>query len=171
MISAGGLSMILSGIYLSMRRNRDIPKRHAADRLVEAFQEEIQDLNLGKEDAHEILKRAFPKHQKAYLQFRLYLNPNDLRKFDEAWREYSGRCQEKTQTILTEIFPEDSKSVAHLRRQLALEAILEFLSLARKYFHPLQRWKFCIHECPFTQRDPSKNLPAGFPRFQGGRRS
>jgi hypothetical protein len=135
MISMGGLSMIFSGIYLSVRRNRDIPKRHAADRLVEAFKDEIQDLTLGKGDGCEILKQAFPKHEKAYLQFRLYLNPNDLRKFDEAWREYSGRCQEKTQTILTDIFPEESKSVAHVRRQLALEEILEFLSLARKYSH------------------------------------
>jgi hypothetical protein len=135
MISMGGLSTIFSGIYLSVRRNRDIPKRHAADRLVEAFKDEIQDLTLGKGDGFEILKQAFPKHEKAYLQFRLYLNPNDLRKFDEAWREYSGRCQEKTQTILTDIFPEESKSVAHVRRQLALEEILEFLSLARKYSH------------------------------------
>ena len=135
MISMAGLSMIFLGIYLSIRKNRDIPKHHAADQLVEAFKEEIQDLNLGKGDASEILKQAFPKHEKAYLQFRPYLNRKDLRKFDEAWREYSCRCQEKAQTILAEIFPENSRSVAHERQQLALEEILEFLALARKYSH------------------------------------
>jgi hypothetical protein len=136
MVSMTGLSEIFLGIYPSIRRNRDTPKSHAADRLAEAFKEEIQDLSLGKGDAYEILKEAFPKHEKAYLQFRPYLNRRDLRKFDKAWKKYSCRRQEKAQTILAEIFPEGSKSVTYERQQIALEEILEFLSLARKYSHP-----------------------------------
>jgi hypothetical protein len=160
MISTGGLSMIFSGIYLSVRRHRDIPKRHAADRLMEAFKDEIQDLNQGKGDACAILKQAFPKHEQAYLQFRRYLSPSDRRNFDEAWREYSGRCQEKTQTILTEIFPEDSKSVAHVRRQLALEEILEFLSWVRKYSHLPPALRILNAGPPLQTKSPARE-PAG----------
>jgi hypothetical protein len=73
-ISLVGLTMIFFWIYLSIRRNRNLPKRHAAERLFEAFKEEIQDLSLGTRGAYEILKQAFPKHEKACIQFRPVLS-------------------------------------------------------------------------------------------------
>ncbi len=65
--------MILFWVCLSIRRNGNTPRRHAAERLFEAFKEEIQDLSLGTKDAYQILKQAFPKHERAYTQFRPYV--------------------------------------------------------------------------------------------------
>jgi len=135
MISLAALTMIFFWIYLSIRRNRNLPKRRAAERLFEAFQDDIQRLNCGNGDVFEILDRAWPRQEKAYLEFRSYLIGKALREFDAAWIKYSCWIKEKPQTILSQIFPEGCLTVAHERRQLGLEKILEFLSLARKFSH------------------------------------
>lgn len=133
MISLVGLAMIFLWVCLSMRKNRNLPRRHAAQRLLEVFQDEIRGLNYGQEDVSELLARARPRHEKAYLEFRSYLKGKELREFDRAWLEYSSWIKEKPKTILAEIFPEGSATVVYERRQLCLDGISEFLSVPRKY--------------------------------------
>jgi len=133
MISLAGLAMIFFWVYLSIRKNRNLPRRHAAQRLLEVFQDEIRGLNYGQEDVSELLARAWPRQEKAYLEFRPYLKRKELREFDKAWLEYSSWIKEKPKTILAEIFPEGSATVVYERRQLCLDQISGFLSLARKY--------------------------------------
>lgn len=135
LISLAGLSMIFFWIYLSIRRTRNLPRRHSAERLFEAFKDEIQDLNYGKGDAYEILKEAFPRHENAYLHFRPHLNGKVLRQFDEAWREYSCGGEECSPSFLEQYSSAGNDTVARERRQLALNKILTLLSLARKYSH------------------------------------
>jgi len=135
MISLVGLSMIFFWIYLSIRKNRNLPKRHAAERLFEAFKDEIQGLSDGRGDAYEILEKALPRHENAYLHFRPNLNGKVLRQFDEAWREYSCRGTHNLPFFLEQYSAAGNDTVARERRQLALKKILTLLALARKYSH------------------------------------
>ena len=135
MISLIGLSMIFFWIYLSMRRNWNLPRRHAAERLFEAFKDEIQVLSDGRGDAYEILKKSLPRHENAYLLFRPHLNGKVLRRFDEAWREYSCRGEDHSPSFLEQYSAAGNDTVARERRQLALKKILTLLALARKYSH------------------------------------
>jgi hypothetical protein len=134
-ISLAGLTMILFWTYLSIRRNRDLPKRRAAERLFEAFKDEIQDLSNGKGNTSHLLKEAFPRHESAYLHFRPYLSGKALRKYDEAWKEYCRGLDEISCP------PEEPYSVggtqtpAQERQQLALKRVLRFLSSVRMYSH------------------------------------
>jgi len=134
-ISLAGLSMIFFWIYLSIRRNRNIPKRHAAERLFEAFKDEIQGLSDGRGDAYEILKKALPRHENAYLHFRPHLNGKVLRQFDEAWQEYSCRGEDRSPSFLEQYSAAGNDTAAREPRQLALKKILTLLALARKYSH------------------------------------
>jgi hypothetical protein len=133
--SLAGLTMIFFWVYVSIRRNWNLPRRHAAERLFEAFKEEVQDLSLGTKDAHEILKQAFPKHEKAYTQFRSYLNGKVLQKFDEAWREYSCGREEDSTPSLEQYITGGNQTLAQERRRLALRRIFRFLSSVRMYSH------------------------------------
>jgi uncharacterized protein YozE (UPF0346 family) len=133
--SLAGLSLIAFRVYLSMRRNGNQPKLRAAERLFEAFKEEIQDISFGTRDAYEILRQAFPKHEKAYTQFRSYLNGKILRKFDEAWREYSCGRGENSPPSPEPYFAGENQTLAQEKRQLALRKILRFLSSVRMYSH------------------------------------
>jgi len=132
-ISLAGRTMILFWVCLSIRRNGNRPRRHAAERLFEAFKEEIQDLSLGTKDAYQILTQAFPKHEKAYTQFRPYVKGRVLRKFDEAWRDYSRGPDNNSPPSLEQYFFEQSPNLAWERRQLALTKILRILSSVRMY--------------------------------------
>jgi hypothetical protein len=132
-ISLAGLTMIFFWVCLSIRRNGNKPRRHAAERLFEAFKEEIQDLSLGTKDAHQILTQSFPKHEKAYTQFRPFVKGRVLRKFDEAWREYSCGREEISIPFLEQYFAGGNQSLAQERRHLALSRILRFLSSVRMY--------------------------------------
>jgi hypothetical protein len=134
-ISLAGLSMIFFWVYLSIRRNRNMPRRHGAERLFEAFKEEIQGLQDGQADAHEILQKALPRHENAYLHFRPHLNGRILRQFDEAWREYSCGREENSPPSLEQYFGGGNQTLAQERRQLALRRILRFLSSVRMYSH------------------------------------
>jgi hypothetical protein len=135
MISLAGLTMIFFWIYLSIRRNRNLPKRHAAERLFEAFKDEIQGLSSGKRDAYEILKQAFPRHESAYLHFRPHLNGKVLQKFDEAWREYTCGVEDQSPSFPKENSAPGKEALLEESRKLALRKILALLSLARKYSH------------------------------------
>ena len=116
-ISLAGLTMIFFWVYLSIRKNRNIPRRHAAERLFEAFKEEIQDLSLGTRDASEILNQGFPKHEKAYTQFKPFAKGKVLQKFDEAWREYSGSRKENSTPSLEKYFAGGNQTLARCRHK------------------------------------------------------
>jgi hypothetical protein len=134
-ISLTGLMMIFFWVYLSIRRNRNLPKCHAAERLFEAFKEEIQDLSNGKGNTSGMLKEAFPRHESAYLHFRPYLNGKVLRKYDEAWKEY---CRGLNETFSPSAEPYSiggTQTLDRERQQLALRQILRFLSSVRRYSH------------------------------------
>jgi hypothetical protein len=135
MISLAGLTMIVFWVYLSIRRNRDLPKRHAAERLFEAFKDEIQGLSSGRRDAHETLKQALPRHESAYFHFRPHLNGKLLRKFDEAWRDYSCGVGDRSPSFAKENSAPGNEAAVEENQQLALKKILALLSLARKYSH------------------------------------
>ena len=135
MISLVVLSMIFFWIYLSIRRNRGLPRRHAAERLFAAFKDEIQDLANGKRDAYEILKQALPRHESAYLHFRPHLNGKVLREFDHAWRDYSCGVQDQSSSFPKENSAPGNEAGVEESRKLALRKILALLSLARKYSH------------------------------------
>ena len=135
MISLVGLSMIFFWIYLSMRRNRNLPKRHAAERLFEAFKDEIQGLSNGNGNTCDMLKEAFPRHENAYLHFRPHLNGKALRKYDEAWKEY---CRGRDETSSPSVEPcsvGGNQTLAQERQQLALRQLLRLLSSVRMYSH------------------------------------
>jgi hypothetical protein len=132
-IALAGLTMIFFWVCLSIRRNGNKPRRHAAERLFEAFKEEIQDLSLGTKDAYQILTQAFPKHEKAYTQFRPFVKGRILRKFDEAWRDYSRGPGKNSPPSLERYFAGQNPNMARERRQLALRKILRFLSSVRMY--------------------------------------
>jgi hypothetical protein len=134
-ISLAGLTMIFFWVYLSIRRNRDLPKRHAAERLFEAFKEEIQDLSNGKGNTSHLLKAAFPRHESAYLYFRPYLSGKTLRKYDEAWKEFC-RCRDEISSPTGEPYSGGgTRTRAREKQKLALKQVLRFLSSARMYSH------------------------------------
>jgi hypothetical protein len=132
-IALAGLTMIFFWVCLSIRRNGNKPRRHAAERLFEAFKEEIQDLSLGTKDAYQILTRSFPKHEKAYTQFRPFVKGRVLRNFDEAWRDYSRGPGKNSPPSLEQYFAGQNPNMARERRQLALRKLLRFLSSVRMY--------------------------------------
>jgi hypothetical protein len=134
-ISLAGLTMILFWIYLSIRRNRDLPKRRAAERLFEAFKDEIQDLSNGKGNTSHLLKEAFPRHESAYLHFRPYLSGKALRKYDEGWKEYCRGLDKISSPSGESYSVGEDPTLAQQRQRLALRQLLGFLSSARKYSH------------------------------------
>ena len=134
-ISLAGLTMIFFWIYLSIRRNRDLPKRHAAERLFEAFKDEIQGLSNGKGNTSHLLEEAFPRHESAYLHFRAHLSGKALQKYDEAWKDYC-RGRDETSSPSAELYSVGgTQTLAREKQQLALRQILRFLSSVRNYSH------------------------------------
>jgi len=135
MISLVGLSMISFWVYLSIKRARNMPRRHAADRLFEAFMDELHGLHDTKEDPYKILKTALRRHESAYLHFRTHLNGKILRQFDEAWREYSRSLEIPASFSPETCCSRGNGTSPEEGRQLARRKILAFLSLAKKYSH------------------------------------
>jgi hypothetical protein len=135
MISLAGLTMIFFWIYLSIRRNRDLPRRGAAEQLFEAFKDEIQGLSYDRVNTSRMLKEAFPRHESAYLQFRPHLKGKALRKYDEAWKEYSRVLDETFSPSAEPYSVGGTQTLARERQQLALTQILRFLSSVRMYSH------------------------------------
>jgi len=132
-ISLAGLSMILVWVCLSIRRTRNLPRHHAAERLFEDFKDEIQGLSLGAVDPYEILGQAFSKHEKAYIHFRPHLKGKVLREFDEAWKEYCRWREENSSPSLELHSAGVNEPLAQERQQLALRKVLRFLSSVRMY--------------------------------------
>jgi hypothetical protein len=128
-VSSAGLWLILSYIYLLIRRNR---RRPPAERFCEAFLDEIQDLSQGKGDAFEFLRRAFPKHETAYLKFRKCLKGKTRRHFDDAWKEYYFNGKENPHLSPEQYFAAGNIPLAKEKRELALRRIRNLLSFAKR---------------------------------------
>jgi hypothetical protein len=127
-----GLLSIFFWISFSIRKNRRKPLVHAGEKFSEFFREEIQDLFQGKQDAYEILKSAFPREEKAYLQFREYLKGKKLQQFDEAWREYYFGDKIDSHPFPEQYFAAGDPALAEEKRHLALRRIKKLLSFTRK---------------------------------------
>ena len=134
-ISLLGLAIIGLRICLAAKRERRKPRYQAAERFFEAFFDEIRDLNERKKDTAEIVEQAFPKHEKAYAQFRVYLKGKGLRKFDDAWEGYSRRLLDDPQSRGESYSDAGNGTAPEKQRQLALKELLRFLSSAKKYSH------------------------------------
>jgi hypothetical protein len=132
-IPSVGLLIILSGIYLSIMRNRRKPFFLASRRFREAFIDEIQDLSQGKGDAFEILRRSTPEQEEAYLQFRAFLQGKALRRFDEAWREYHGFGGENLHPFPEQYSAAGNIALAKEKRALALRRIQNLCSFAKTH--------------------------------------
>jgi hypothetical protein len=130
-ISSAGILIILSGIYLSIMRNRRKFFFLASRRFREAFIDQIQDLSQGKGDAFEILRRSSPKQEKAYLRFRAFLQGKALRRFDEAWREYHGYGGENPHPFPEQYSAAANFALAKEKRALALRRIQNLFSFAK----------------------------------------
>jgi hypothetical protein len=135
-IPLAGLLLILIRIYLSIKKNRQRPRLLAAEKFLEAFIDEVQDLSQGKGDAFEFLKSAFPGHEKAYLKFRTYLKGKTLQQFDEAWREYYCYSKENPRPFPEQYFAAGNIALAKEKRALALRRIRNLLSFAKKFTSP-----------------------------------
>ncbi len=128
-----GLAAIGRRVYLSVRRERNEPRRRAAERLFQAFLDEIHDLNEGERDAAEILRQAFPKHEEAYTQFRFRLKGKDRRNFDDAWEGYSRLHLNDSPLQAGPLPAAGNGTVPREQRQRVLKEMLAFLSSAKKY--------------------------------------
>jgi hypothetical protein len=122
------LLVIFLRVYLNIRKTRNRPRLLAAEKLSEAFREEMQDLSQGSGDAFEFLRNAFSKHEKAYLTFRPRLKGKSLEKFDQAWWEYSNGGP---QSFLEPYSAAGNMALAKDKRALALSRIRKLLSFAR----------------------------------------
>jgi hypothetical protein len=131
-ISIVGLLSIFSYVSLSVRRNWRKPRLDAGEKFSEFFREEIKNLSQPKGDAYELLKFAFFKEEKAYLEFRARLKGKPLRQFDEAWKEYYCRDKKDPYPFPEQYFAAGDPAMAEEKRHLALRRIKKLLFLARK---------------------------------------
>ena len=82
----------------------------ASQKFITSFIDAFQDLSQGKGDAYDLLKEAFPKHERAYLDFRPRMKGRSRRLFDEAWKDYYGPTTETPRHFGTSIPPGEMSS-------------------------------------------------------------
>lgn len=88
------ISQILSH-FLAKSREKESKFKEACVKLRASFADEIAFLHPhliegNEEDAHDVLKNAYPKHFKAINEFKIYLPKEKRIKFEEVWRKYYG---------------------------------------------------------------------------------
>ena len=102
-----------------------------SQKFIAAFIEAVQDLSQGKGDAYAWLKEAFPKHEKAYLQFRSRINGRSRKRFDEAWKDYYCFYNGNPTPFSEPYFAGGNEILAKENRLLALQRIKRILSFAK----------------------------------------
>jgi hypothetical protein len=130
-VSSTGLAIIFTWIYFSIAKNRRKTFYLAAKKFRIAFTDGIHDLSQGKGDAFEILRRSSREQEKAYIQFRAFLQGKALRRFDEAWREYHGYGGENPHPFLEQYSAAGNVGLAKEKRSLALRRIQNLFSFAK----------------------------------------
>jgi hypothetical protein len=131
------LLLLFFAIYRSARREKTHPRMRAAQKFITSFIDAVQDLSQGKGDAYEMLKDAFPKHQKAYLEFRSRLKGRSRKHFDEAWKEYSCSGNGHPLSFLEQYFAGGNETAAREKRQLAALRIKRLIGYAQNGYSPL----------------------------------
>mgnify|MGYP000651633810 CR=1 FL=1 len=129
-LSLGILIFLFLAIYRSARRQKNHPRMRAAQKFITSFIDEVQDLSQGKGDAYEILKEAFPKHEKAYLEFRMRLRGRSRKHLDEAWRDYYCSGNGNPAPFQDQYSAGGDDRLAKEKRQKALRKIKRILSFA-----------------------------------------
>ena len=129
-ISVVFLILLFLAVYRSARRQKTHPRMRASEKLISSFIDAVQDLSQGKGDAYELLKEAFPRHEKAYLEFRPRLRGRSLKHFDEAWKDYYCSGNGNLTPFRNRYFAGGNDLLAKEKRQLALQRIKRILSFA-----------------------------------------
>jgi len=135
-----GLFLIIIRLFHSIRSDRRNPRFRAAEKFYQAFNDEINDLSQGKGDACAFLKNAFHNHENAYIDFRPHLRGKKLKKFDEAWREYSGCSKENPFRFPEQYSAGENCALGREKRALALGRIRNLLSFTEKFKSPSLRY-------------------------------
>ena len=125
------LLLLFFAIYRSARREKTHPRMRAAQKFITSFIDAVQDLSQGKGDAYELLKETFPKHEKAYLDFRSRMKGRSRKLFDEAWKDYYCSGNGNPIPFRDQYFAGGDELLAKEKRQLALQRIKRILSFAK----------------------------------------
>jgi len=130
-LSLGILIFLFLVIYRAARRQKTHPRMRAAQKFITSFMDAVQDLSQGNGDAYELLKGAFPRHEKAYLEFRSRINWLFRKGFDEAWKDYCCSSNGNRTPFRDQYFAGGNETIAAKKRQLALQKIRRILSFAK----------------------------------------
>lgn len=125
------LILLFFAAYRSARRQKSHPQMRVAEIFLTSFIDAVQDLSQGKGDAYEMLKDDFPRHEKAYLEFRSRLRGRSRKHFDEAWKDYYCSGNGNPARFREQYSAGGDNLVAQEKRQLALRRIKRILSFAR----------------------------------------
>jgi hypothetical protein len=125
------LMLLFFAIYRSARRQKTHPQMRASEKLITSFIDAVQDLSQGKGDAYELLKEAFPGHEKAYLEFRSRLRGHRRKQFDAAWKEYYYSGNGTSPSFRDQYFAAGDAFLAKEKRKVALQRIKRILSFAK----------------------------------------
>ena len=129
-LSLGILIFLFLVIYRSARRQKTHPRMRASQKFITSFIDAVQDLSQGNGDAYLMLKEAFPKHEKAYLEFRSRMKGRSRKLFDEAWKDYYCSGNGNPTPFRNRYFAGGNDLLAKEKRQLALQRIKRILSFA-----------------------------------------
>ena len=129
--SIGILILLFFAIYRSARRQKTHPRMRASQKFIASFIDAVQDLSQGKGDAYDLLKEAFPKHEKAYLAFRPRMKGRSRRLLDEAWKDYYGSDNGNPAPFRDQYSAGGNELLAKEKRRLALQRIKRILAFAK----------------------------------------
>lgn len=130
-LAIGFLLLLFYAIYRSARRQKTHPRMRASQKFITSFIDAVQDLSQGKGDAHLMLKEAFPKHEKAYLDFRPRMKGHSRKLFGEAWKDYYCSGNGNPTPFRAQYFAGGDELLAKEKRQLAVRKIKRLLSFAK----------------------------------------
>lgn len=134
-LGIGGLAgAFLSGLFnhwLAKSRGKKDRMASASRELRAAFTDELSKLANAPDNAFDILRDAYPKHEKAVSEFTHFLSSSAKRRFLEAWDTY--RCHPKNPGV--PFLEQYSKhlgdvNLAARNRALAIERINRVLAFA-----------------------------------------
>lgn len=125
------LLLLFYAVYRSARRQKTHPRMRASQKFITSFIDAVQDLSQGKGDAYEMLKEAFPNHERAYLDFRSRMKGRSRKLFDEAWKDYYGSGNGNPIPFRDQYFAAGNELLAKEKRRLALQRIKRILAFAK----------------------------------------
>ena len=130
-LSLGILIFLFLAIYRSARKQKTHPRMRASQKFITSFIDAVQDLSQGNGDAYLMLKEAFPKHEKAYLDFRPRMKGRSRKLLDEAWKDYYGSDNGNPMPLRDQYSAGGNELLAKEKRRLALQRIKRILAFAK----------------------------------------